>query len=476
MIAFSALAAFAQQPPSSNFDEQAARGNVVPSVTCGDDPTESYALYLPPNYSRDRAWPIIYAFDPFARGKEAVEVYKDAAEKYGYIVVGSNNSKNGPSAAQLGAAQAVWLDTHRRFVINKDRVYTTGLSGGARVATMFALYCYSCAVAGVIAHGAGYPTGQNPKAPANDHFNYYAIVGDRDLNYPEIIELRKKDDEAGASFKVRVYPGPHQWAPPGIVAEAVEWLELKAIEAGKENADPAFVHRVFENTEAEAAQAGQHGDVLNQYFAVRSLVEDFKGLEDTSVFQNQLRELKNSKAFKAALRNQQREIEEQTELTAVASSELAQFGANPDLQLDPGGQVSSANAQLGLGRHISLVMADLRRRANSKGADHLVCERAFSQLYIQGMEAGTDALREGRVSQAAAYFELMTEAVPDQAWPPLMLAEAHVRAGDKKAALKAVAMAIEHGLKHAQSLTSDPELEPLASDPQFQRMVRSLNP
>src|SRR5205085_1091253 len=100
-------------------------------------------------YSPDRRWPILYAFDPFARGKTAVEVYKLAAEKYGYIVAASNNSKNGPVAEQLAAAQAVWLDTHRRFAIDKDRVYTTGLSGGARVATSFALYCYTCAVDGV---------------------------------------------------------------------------------------------------------------------------------------------------------------------------------------------------------------------------------------------------------------------------------------------------------------------------------------
>jgi hypothetical protein len=476
MTAFGVLAAFAQQSPAGNFDEQAAKGNVIASVVCLDDPAQSYALYLPSHYSRDRAWPVIYAFDPFARGRTAVEVYKDAAEKYGYIVVGSNNSKNGPVTTELGAAQAVWLDTHRRFAIDRGRVYTTGLSGGARVATSVALYCVSCALAGVIAQGAGYPIMQGQKQPANDHFPYYAIVGDADLNYPEIMALRKKKDEAGAAFKVRVYPGPHQWAPPEIVEEAVEWLELKAMQAGKEKTDPGFVRRLFEKTQAEAAQAGQRGDTLNQYFAVRSLVDDFKGLEDIAAYQSQLAELKASKALKNAQHSQDREIEEQTALTATASSELAQFGAGPDAQMSPGGQVSSPDAQLGLGHHISTVMSDLRRRANSKSADHLVCARAFSQLLVQGMEAGTDALREGRVALATAYFELMTEAAPDQAWPPLALAEAQVRSGNKKAALKALELAIQRGLKHAQTLIQDPELQPLASDPAFQRMVQGLDP
>src|SRR5215472_8959614 len=155
--------------PSAEFDPQTARGTVISHLNTLDDPAQSYAVYLPSHYSPDRLWPIIYAFDPFARGKTAVDVYKDAAEKYGYIVVGSNNSRNGPGAPQLAAGQALWLDTHRRFAIDKNRVYTTGLSGGARVATSFALYCSNCAVVGVIAHGAGYPVNQNPK-PANERF------------------------------------------------------------------------------------------------------------------------------------------------------------------------------------------------------------------------------------------------------------------------------------------------------------------
>ncbi len=113
----------------ASFDAQMARGTIISHLACLDDPTQSYAIYLPSQYSPDKRWPILYAFDPFARGTTAVEVYQKAAEKYGYIVIGSNNSKNGPTSPQLAAAQAVWADTHRRFAIDKSRVYTTGLSG-----------------------------------------------------------------------------------------------------------------------------------------------------------------------------------------------------------------------------------------------------------------------------------------------------------------------------------------------------------
>src|SRR5204862_8210777 len=100
--------------------------------------------------------------------------------------------------------------------------------------------------------------------------------------------------------------------------------------------------------------------------------------------------------------------------------------------------------------------------------------RAVTQLWIQGMEAGQDEFRNGHLSQASAYFQLMAEVTPDQAWPMLMLAETRVRAGNKKAAVKALEEAVRRGLKRAETLTQDPELQPLASDPDFQRIIQSL--
>jgi len=71
-------------------------GTLVPSVTCKNNAKETYALYLPSAYSAARKWPIIYVFDPGGRGQVAAAVIQAAAEKFGYIVAASNNSKNRP--------------------------------------------------------------------------------------------------------------------------------------------------------------------------------------------------------------------------------------------------------------------------------------------------------------------------------------------------------------------------------------------
>src|SRR5439155_14198030 len=131
------------------------RGQVIESVKCADDPSQSYALYLPSRYSPDRAWSAILAFDPGGRGKAPVERFHAAAEMYGYIVAGSNNSRNGSWQASSDAIQAMSSDVAARFHIDEKRIYTAGLWGGARVARQVALL--TGRIAGVSASSAAYP-------------------------------------------------------------------------------------------------------------------------------------------------------------------------------------------------------------------------------------------------------------------------------------------------------------------------------
>jgi len=62
---------------------------------------------VPSNFTPERRWPVILLFDARARGRSGVERYQPAAEKYGYIVAGSNNSRNGPCEPTLEAAKAM---------------------------------------------------------------------------------------------------------------------------------------------------------------------------------------------------------------------------------------------------------------------------------------------------------------------------------------------------------------------------------
>src|SRR5947209_5147745 len=157
--------------------ETLERGKVIESIACLAEPEQSYALYLPTYYSPQKRWPVLYCFDPVARGALVVKLYREAAEKYGWIIVGSNNSRNGPVKVSVDAARAMWDDTHARLQIDDRRVYMTGFSGGARAALSLAYLCDNGCVSGVIAHGAGFHPNIVPQLKSGNATIHFAFFG-----------------------------------------------------------------------------------------------------------------------------------------------------------------------------------------------------------------------------------------------------------------------------------------------------------
>src|SRR5258708_163709 len=137
-------------------------GVVHGSVAVAADSSNSYALYLPSNYSAARRWPLLLVFDPFARGEVSVKLFHDAAEKYGFIVVGSNNSRN--FADPSNAILLLWADVKEHYTIDPKRIYTAGLSGGAPVASSIALACKH-SITGMLPNVAAFPPSASVRGP-----------------------------------------------------------------------------------------------------------------------------------------------------------------------------------------------------------------------------------------------------------------------------------------------------------------------
>ena len=137
-------------------------GKLIENVLCQADPGQSYALYLPSAFDPGKKWPILFLFDPGARGAAAVEAFRAAAETYGWVLAGSNNSTNGPMRESASAAWAVWVDALKRLSFDERRVYAAGFSGGARVASVFP-QVIGRPIAGVIGCGAGLSIGHQAR-------------------------------------------------------------------------------------------------------------------------------------------------------------------------------------------------------------------------------------------------------------------------------------------------------------------------
>lgn len=224
-----------------------ARATLINPVYCQNDSTQSYALYLPSSYDPKTAWPILYVFDPAARAQMAVQKFTTIAEELGYIVVCSNQSQNGPWAPIIKASNALFEDTDNRFHLDQRRIYTYGFSGGSRIASYIALQ--SDRICGVIGCGAGFPDGIAPQAGLE--FDYYGLIGNRDMFYQEMHTLYGQLGEYPIHLHLEIFEGPHQWPPSKKLSEALEFMELQAMKKGIIPTRQALLQKIHDRMEAQ---------------------------------------------------------------------------------------------------------------------------------------------------------------------------------------------------------------------------------
>jgi len=269
------------------------RGTVVDPIQCADDPAQTYALFLPSTYSPERKWSLLLAFHPAACGRLMVEKFQAAAERYGYIVAASNNARNGPHAISAAAAQAMSTDVSRRFSIDLQRVYLAGMSGGARVAMGIALA--NASIAGVVASSAGYPDSQ-PRDKVS--FAVFGTAGTEDFNY---VEMRLLDRKLSSPHFLAVFDGGHTLPPGDIAVDALEWMELQAMQTGRRHRDEELVDRTLAKRRVRIAAST---DLTETVYLLRALVSDFNGMADVSAEASRLDRMSRQLDVKKAVKRE----------------------------------------------------------------------------------------------------------------------------------------------------------------------------
>ena len=352
-------------------------GKIVDRVECLADDAQSYALYLPSNYKPDRDWKLILAFDAGARGRQGVERFQAAAEKFGYIVAGSNNSRNGSWDISLNAAEAMAADVVKRFKIDRHHMYTTGQSGGARVAMKVAME--SGNVTGVIASSAGFPDPSEPESTLN--FPVYGTAGTEDFNY---LEMRNFDNQLTSSHHLEIFEGGHTWLSSDLAMRAIEWMELEAIKIDISPRNPALVKEVFEKRLAEAKALKSDFARLR---ALNTVVIDFQALTDVAAVESEAVRLQQSKATQEAARadNLLLGTEERTTndlFAAVRTYVLEPSGGIRDLRIRvmPLFEKSQAEKDSEERRMARRVLAGLR--ASSRGIEDKEYQKLLAEIQL----------------------------------------------------------------------------------------------
>jgi tetratricopeptide (TPR) repeat protein len=434
------------------------RGKIIDSVRCRD-PKFTYALYLPSKYSTTAKWPVIYVFDPAARGKLAVSGFMPAAEKYGYIVVGSNNSKNAMAGAELGEViNYLFSDTQARLSIDAGRIYTAGFSGGSRVASMVALN--SKFISGVIGCGAGFPNYADLKNIPS--FDYFGLVGNRDMNYIEMCDLEKELDKLGMSVELRIFNGGHIWPSPDLLEEAIEWMELKAIYKGTRNKNPGFTDDLYGRYYKKAISLSEQGKLIESVRYYKYLVKDFPNHSGISKIKTKLDSLlltkSYAKSFKTWNNNRSWEIEIQNTLledfnTRVKNEELSDSIRN------------------WWTRQIKM----LKFMETSKDTNkQVIASRVLMLLNILCYETGRNYSNLKRFKAASICYQIASIVQPENKNSYLLLARTYSLNGDREEALKSLDKAIKAGYSNRKTIEQDSVFMTLKNEKLFKEMMTKL--
>jgi len=448
MVAPSALGEGWQTPPA---------GRVVEGLSCAADETQTYALYLPTDYDPEKTWPLLLVFDPRGRSVLAAELFKEAAQEYGWIIVSSNDTRSDESMeANQRAVNALWPEIQTRYSVDLRRIYAAGFSG--TVQTGILLGKATDGLAGVIGVGGRY----FPEILEGVDFAVFGAVGTTDYNNREMRKLHRHLAEQGAPNRLVMFDGGHTWMPPELAGDCVAWMELQAMKTGVEARNAAFVERRYQKAIAEAEELATDGQVLEAQRTYQAIALDFDGLVDVTVATRIADELAAEPDFRKARKTEKkldhREARFVEEMQRVMESFLTTEPAVPPDRLAA-----------------QLRVEEMKRQVSRGGEEGLAAERMLSALFsTTSFYMTRDLLAGDRPDHAASVLGVACLIHDDRPVVWYNRACALARAGRRSKALDALSTAVDLGFTNAGLMASDPDLESIRDEDRVKAVIRRV--
>jgi dienelactone hydrolase len=430
------------------------KGKIIKRVVCKENAKQGYSLYLPSSYTPEKKWPIIYGFDAGARGNIPVTLFKNAAEKYGIIVAGSLNSRNGPMKPITDACNAMWKDTHNRLSIDPNNVFFTGFSGGARVSCYFASQ-QDLNISGVIACSGGFHSTLQPNKDFK--FIFFGTAGTTDFNLRELQHLDIQLDRIGMPNRVRIFKGGHTWAPIKLCTEGAEWMLIRSAKKGTYDKDSKVIISLFTDRKKKA-KALESEDVFKAYLFYLEIADDFRDVQDITDMEERIKELAENEDVKSGIEKQEDERKEREEVRKKYIETVRYLLKNKnDL------------------RKCKEIIEDMKSKAQQErdSKDKKIAMnvlRYISMMYREGMKL----FQQKKYKEAIAFFEVSRLLYPTERNLLYNLACAYSLDGNKEKAVECLTLAAENGFTDINHIENDKDLEAIRDEEGYKNLIKKL--
>ena len=436
------------------------RSKILDTIPVQQSTDESYALYLPDSYSEQAPSPIVFIFDPAGRGRHAIEPFIPASEKYGYILVSSNNSRNTAYDQNLDIADRWFNDVFSKFNVDPKLIYAAGFSGGSRLASTIGVV--TGAFKGIVGCGAAFSnnTGQMPYS--SDHFQYVGLIGNRDMNYQEMLRAGKWLDQINLRNTIFTYDGAHSWPPSEQISKSFDWFYLNDLLLGDLPKDQLFLDDYLDAQITEANSLISLKDWVKGVKQYEMILNDLGSFYELDSLAARIEQIKKTKDYKKSLKAQEKIAEEEREWNAKFIRRIRQEESRSTTDQD---------------------FNWWNRELKSLKTDYIQSEALYYQnmgvrimgmVFAVGIESLDLALARGEIQKAEYYVRFLAANWPDNAFVHFRLAKAYAKMGLEETALSHLELALENGWDNKRVILNSKEFELLKTNVKFRELLQQL--
>lgn len=407
-------------------------------------PADDYSLYVPKK-GGPGGMPVVFFFDPHGDGSLPLRKYQTLAEAYGFILVGSNLSKNGndwPTTKKIW--DNLYSEIARRLHPDENRFYVCGFSGGAKVASYVAIQ--RPGTRGVIAGGAGLPDGVS----ASDlPFSFTALAGEGDMNLTELVSLSAALDKTRTRHRIIVFDGKHEWAPLAVMDRAFAGWQLEAMHDGWLAKDAAFIARVVAGDRSRVEAATRSGQLIQAEQACRVTISFLTGLTpEAEWFRQKAVALDGDVRYQKEMRAREAVFAQESTIKAGYMQHFQQV----DLPW------------------FRQTIKDLNAKVAAGGPEKAMDQRLLAYLSLAFYSFSNNLINSGRPDGTREFVEVYKMADPMNTEPWYFLAVVDVREGHTAQAEADLLKAVSLGFRDRERLRRQPEFKMVFSAAQFARI------
>jgi predicted esterase len=421
--------------------------------------SDTYTLYLPKAYDKKKLSAIVFIFEPAARGKVGIQPFIEAAEKYNYILVCSNNCRNGPFDDNFERIDNLFETIFNTYSIDENLIYTAGFSGGSRLACTVAVLTKQ--IQGVIGCGAGFSPNL-PHLPTDEKFSYVGLVGDADMNYQEMFEVKKVCTKFKISHEIFTYDDDHSWPPPNQILRAFDWLELEAYKKDIKPVNDIVVNTAFKSNYDTAKLLENDNLIELAVWEYERIIKNYSRYFNLDSIIPKIKELKNTKLYKSQIKTRERVKDEETKVLDVFIKKFdSEFfnGKSKDNYKWWKKEFSKMKDKY--------VMSDdiyLKKMG----------ERVSFSVYAMAIETARNQLRLNKMDKAVYCHTLNTVLFPDRPYAFYLLAVDYALLHEEEKMLQNLKTAIEKGFTHKDFILNTKEFSNYANNESFLQLVNSI--